>query len=418
MSTGHAILQGMRIVEVSAFVAAPLGGMSLAQLGADVVRIDPPEGGLDYRRWPVTDGGVSLFWAGLNKSKRSVAIDIGTAEGRQLAQALITAPGDGGGMFITNFPPRGWLAYENLRTLRPDLIQLTVQGDHNGGSAVDYTVNPRVGMPFLTGPATGDQAVNHVLPCWDLITGQLAATGLLAAERHRRLTGEGQHITLALEDVALAAMGHLGFIAEAQLGQERARHGNDLFGAFGRDFTTADGERVMVVGLTLKQWRALCAAVGIEEAIAALAARRGVDLDLEGERFRARDDIAQLVGPWVAQRTLAEVAALFERHRVCWGPYQRVSRLVRQDPACSDANPMFSNINQPGVGTLLAPATPLNFGTGRLAARPAPVLGADTDAVLAGWLNMSAGVIAALRARGIVGSSAAHAARGTRTLQA
>src|SRR3954471_6867723 len=142
----------------------------------------------------------------------------------------------------------------------------------------------------------------------------MAATGLLAAERHRRRTGIGQHVKLALEDVALAVMGHLGFIAEAQLGERRGRHGNYLFGAFGKDFLTADGVRVMVVGLTLKQWRALCAATEIDAAIAALAGRLGLDLDREGDRFRARDEIAGLVGAWwAAGRTTRCASASMSR---------------------------------------------------------------------------------------------------------
>src|SRR5665811_1573132 len=88
------LLQGMRVVEASAFVAAPLGGMTLAQLGADVIRVDPIGGGLDARRWPVTEDGTSLFWAGLNKGKRSVAIAVRSPRGRELFTALITAPGE------------------------------------------------------------------------------------------------------------------------------------------------------------------------------------------------------------------------------------------------------------------------------------------------------------------------------------
>ena len=117
-----AILNGMRVVELSAFVAAPLGGMTLAQMGAEVIRIDRPQGGLDYRRWPVTENNASLFWAGLNKHKRSVAIDIATPEGRELAQELICAPGKDAGMLLTNFPDRGWLSYEALAQKRADLI--------------------------------------------------------------------------------------------------------------------------------------------------------------------------------------------------------------------------------------------------------------------------------------------------------
>ena len=211
----NGILTGMRVIEAAAFVAAPLGGMTLAQMGADVIRIDTLGGGLDHRRWPVTANGTSLFWCGLNKSKRSVALDLASAEGRELAMALICAPGDDAGMLLTNFPPRGWLSYETLSARRADLIQLTIQGDRHGGSAVDYTVNARVGVPHVTGPGAACDAVNHVLPAWDVVTGQMAATALLAAERHRRIKGVGQHVKLALEDVALAVMGHLGFLAEA-----------------------------------------------------------------------------------------------------------------------------------------------------------------------------------------------------------
>lgn len=127
------ILSGMRVVEASAFVAAPLGGMTLAQLGADVIRIDGIGGGLDYHRWPVTEENVSLFWAGLNKSKRSVALNFRSPEGSELARQIITAPGPDAGMLLTNFPPRGWLDFDKLNAERPDLIQLTIQGDRHGG---------------------------------------------------------------------------------------------------------------------------------------------------------------------------------------------------------------------------------------------------------------------------------------------
>lgn len=398
------ILAGLRVIEASAFVAAPLGGMTLAQLGADVIRIDTLGGGLDHRRWPVTADNVSLFWCGLNKHKRSVALDLGRAEGRELATALICAPGPDAGLLLTNFPPRGWLDYEALCRQRADLIQLTIQGDRNGTSAVDYTVNARMGVPFITGPAGDANAVvNHVLPAWDLCTGQMAAVGLLAAERHRARKGVGQHVKLALEDVALAAMAHLGFIAEAQLGQQRAQHGNELFGAFGRDFVCADGRRVMVVGLTLKQWRSLCEATGLSEAAAALAARLGVDLNLEGQRFLARRELAALFGPWIAQRPHSEVAASFDRYGVCWSSYQTVAEMVRDDPSCSPANAMFRSVDQAGVGPLLAPGIPLDFSAvARVPAQPAPQLGQHTGQVLSELLGVDAAAYGRLHDRGVV----------------
>jgi 2-methylfumaryl-CoA isomerase len=399
----NGILCGMRVVEAAAFVAAPLGGMTLAQMGADVIRIDALGGGLDDRRWPVTEEGTSLFWCGLNKGKRSVALDLASPQGRELAMALVCAPGDDAGLFLTNFPPRGWLDHDKLRARRADLIQLTLMGDRHGGSAVDYTVNARVGVPLFTGEPGGPAPVNHVLPAWDLVTGQMVAVGLLAAERHRRRTGEGQHVKLALQDVGLAVMNHLGFIEEARRGQPRERHGNELFGAFGRDFATADGRRVMVVGLTLKQWRGLCQALDLQAEVDALGERLHLDLDEEGNRFRARRELAALVGARIGARKFADLRAAFERCGVCWGPYQDIAQLVAADPECSPANPMFSMIAQPGVGEMLAAGIPLDFSAReRLPARPAPRLGEHSEQVLHELLGLPPEAFGRLHDQGVV----------------
>ena len=109
------LLQGLRVVEGTAFVAAPLAGMTLAQMGADVIRFDRIEGGLDHRRWPVTEDGHSLFWAGMNKGKRSIALDLARPEGRELAAALICAPGPDAGVFLTNLRGKGELDWPALK---------------------------------------------------------------------------------------------------------------------------------------------------------------------------------------------------------------------------------------------------------------------------------------------------------------
>lgn len=400
----RALLDGLRVVEGSAFVAAPLGGMTLAQLGAEVIRFDPIGGGLDHRRWPLTKDGASLFWAGLNKGKRSIAIDLARPEGTELATRLITADGEDRGIFLTNFPARGWLDYARLRSFRDDLVMLNVTGDHLGRSEVDYTVNAAMGFPMVTGPKDAAGPVNHVLPAWDAITGLWAACGILAAERQRRATGRGQLVTLALADVALAVTGALGIIGEVMINdQDRARHGNDLFGGFGRDFATADGRRIMVVGLTARQWRGLVAATGLEEEMAALGEELSLDLSDQGNRFMAHDEIAQRLAPWIGARSLAQCAELFDANGVCWGPYQSFRELVENDPRCSTANPLFAMVDQPGIGPLLMAGSPLaGDGLGRPAPRPAPRLGADTDAVLTEVLGLSEGEIAKLHDAGVV----------------
>ena len=398
------ILAGLRVVEGSAFVAAPLAGMTLAQLGADVIRFDPPGGGIDYRRWPVTSGGISLYWAGLNKGKRSIAVDFRRPEGRELVTALITEPGPDAGIFLTNFPAAGWLGYEALRERRRDLIMLAITGNRDGSSEVDYTVNCATGLPFMTGSEGEAGPVNHVLPAWDLVTGLTAVNGLLAAERRRRLTGEGQRVSLALSDIAFATMGHLGLIAEFQVnGEERPRYGNDLYGAFGRDFKTKDDRRIYVLAITRRQWKALVEATGIGSRLGRIERALGVDLDEEGDRFRARDEIAGLLEPWCAERGLDEISKTFKGSGVCWGPYRTIGAMLSEDERCSTASPLFETVEQPGVGRFLMPGSPLDFsGAPRRAVRPAPVLGQHTDEILETVLGLSCREIGDLHDKGIV----------------
>ena len=112
------VLSGLRVIEGSAFVAAPTCGMTLAQLGADVIRFDMIGGGIDYRRWPVTAEGNSIYWAGLNKGKRSIAVDFRKPEGQKILSNLITQTGDDRGILLTNFPMKGWLSYDTLQAKR------------------------------------------------------------------------------------------------------------------------------------------------------------------------------------------------------------------------------------------------------------------------------------------------------------
>lgn len=408
------ILTGMRVVEAASFVAGPSCGMQLAQLGAEVIRLDQIGGSPDRGRWPVTADGVSLFWEGLNKGKKSVAIDLRKPQGRELARAIITAPGENGGLFVTNFPVQGFLAHEALAALRPDLVTVRVTGHGDGRSAVDYTVNASFGMPYMTGPADMDEGpVNHVLPAWDLVTGMQAAVALLAAERRRRETGRGQEVRIALADVAMATLGHLGQIGEVHVtGASRPRYGNALFGAFGRDFVTGDGERIMLVGLTQGQWTALVAALELEAEIAALEARIGASFTAdEGLRFRHRDALFALFEAAVARLPLPALAERLDRAGVCWSRYNTLSRALAEDPGFSAANPVFSMVAHPSGETYLTPGHVASFGgEERLAPVAAPVPGGDTDEVLADVLGLSATEIARLHDAQIVATASRNPA--------
>jgi 2-methylfumaryl-CoA isomerase len=405
-SVSGGVLGGLRVVEGSAFVAAPLGGMTLAQLGADVIRFDQIGGGLDHQRWPLAADGQSLFWAGLNKGKRSIQLDLRSPGGRELAAALVTAPGEQAGLFLTNFPARGWLDYQALRARRQDLIVVALTGNPDGTSEVDYTVNPATGFPWATGPRNLAVPLNSVLPAWDVAMGTLATVGLLAADRRRARTGEGQLVRLSLSDVAFAMVGNLGRIAEAQLGgRDQPKDGNYLYGAFGNDFETRDQRRLMVVALTGRQWKALQDATGLHAAFRGIEQATGHDFDTETGRWEGRDFIAALLRPWFAARDLASIREAFAGTGVSWGPYQTFSELVGEDPRCSTENPMFAEVEHPGVGTYLMPGSPLQFsGLDRVPVRRAPFLGEHTEDILADVLGLSAREIGRLHDTGLVAS--------------
>ena len=281
---------------------------------------------------------------------------------------------------------------------------LAVTGNRDGSTALDYTVNAAMGYPLATGPVESSEPVNHVLPAWDLICGQTAALGLLAADRRRLQSGEGTLMSLALSDVALAAVAALGHVAEAQInGTERGRFGNDLYGAYGAEFTTADGVRVYVAGISPKQWSNLLEATESTAAVSAIAEAEGLDFGNEGDRFEARAEVSAAIRPWIADRTIAEVAARFDELGVCWGRYQTFKQLVDDDPRCSVDGGLFREVDQPQIGTHLAPGSPLAFD-GALAVEPtpAPRLGEHTEEILADDLGLTAAEIGSLRANGTV----------------
>ncbi len=401
----YQLLGGLRLVEAASFVAAPSAALHLAQLGAEVIRIDPVGGGPDRHRWPLAGNGESLYWQGLNKGKKSVAINLASPRGRELALALITAPGDGAGLFLTNYPATSFLSHAALVRHRADLITLRVQGWADGSSGLDYTVNAVTGLPLMTGPVDAQGPVNHVLPAWDLSTGALAAFHLMAAERHRRLTGQGAEILLPLSSVAFSTLGALGQIAEVQLsGNDRPRVGNNLFGAFGRDFKTADGAYLIVVAITRKQWSGLLKALGLVESVAALQSQLGVDFDHdEGARFEHRVSLDPMMAQAIAARPLSELRIAFDEHEVCWAPYRTLSEALAHEKELSETNPMMSSITHPGGLTYLTPGSPARY-EGLERARPAraPVLGEHTAAVLAQTLGLADHDIGVLLQQGVI----------------
>lgn len=407
------ILKGMRVVEGSAFVAVPLAGMTLAQMGADVIRFDRIGGGLDAGRWPLAPSGQSLFWAGLNKGKRSVAVDMKSPEGRELITRIITAPGDDAGLFLTNLRVRGWMDHATLSKHRSDLIMVSLMGDRHGRPQVDYTVNPSLGIPDITGPEGHEGPVANALPAWDLVAGNLVVSSLLAAERHRLRTGEGQDVELSLKDVAAATMGHLGMIGDAVVNEAaRGKSGNALYGAYGQDFVCSDDRRVMVIGLTHRQWTGLLKVTGTAQDMQKMADRLGANLNDEGMRWTLRDEITRVFEPWFATRTSVKIGRMFDEAGVTWAPFRTVKEAVAEDPDLGPDNPIFETLDQQGLGRFPVPGFPAQFSShGRTSPVPAPVLGAHTEEVLGDVVGMTDTEISQLFDGGIVQSPTYAAVR-------
>ncbi|OBI52514.1 CoA transferase [Mycobacterium sp. E787] len=385
-------LSGLTVVEVSSFVAAPLCGMTLGQLGAQVIRIDPIGGASDVQRWPLAAGGASIYWTGLNKGKRSATIDLRSAEGQELVQRLIV---EGDGVVVTNAAGLSWLSHQVLAAKRSDVIHVQLLGRGDGSTAVDYTVNAGVGYPLVTGPAGHAGPINHVLPAWDVCCGLYAALAVVAAVRRRDRAGEGARVSLALEDVALATAGNLGLLTEPQVnGTQRQRLGNAIYGQYGQDFDSRDGAAFMVVTLTRRHFRDLVDVTGTGAAVSALEGALGVDFGSEGDRYRYRDALSGLLATWFADHSADEITAALADTTVLFERYSTFAD-VAAGPKVT-ANPLFSRLHQPGVGEYFAAGLPAAFDGAHPAGAPAPALGQDTADVLVGCLGLSTADIARL----------------------
>jgi 2-methylfumaryl-CoA isomerase len=184
---------------------------------------------------------------------------------------------------------------------------------------------------------------------------------------------------------------------------DRAKSGNALYGAYGQDFVTACGNRVMVIGLTDRQWAGLVRTLDMADQIAALAAQTGLDLADEGNRYQARDAISALFAPWFAGSSLAAIAPLMDAAKLTWAPFRSFAQAVQTDPDLSTDNPMFADIVQPGIGRYPVPGSPVtSTAFDRVSPNPAPLLGEHTEAILADVLGLGAGQIGLLMDKGIV----------------
>lgn len=402
------LLSGLSIIEASSFVASPTAGLYCAQLGAEVIRVDHKAGGLDYDRYMLTAEGRSLSWENLNRAKKSVALDLQSDEGRELLVELARATGQ----LITNLPVNSFLSHDAVAAGRPDLVSVRIMGWHDGRQAMDFTVNAASGYPLMTGPAEWDPVsappVNQLLPAWDFITGAYCAFALLAGLRHRDATGQGKELRVPLGDVAIGTVANSGAMAEMLYrGSDRERLGNAIWGAFGRDFVSGDGQRFMVAALTAKQWSALVDAFGVAEGIAALAAQAGVSFATsDHHRFTHREALFALFQSAAGVTDYADLAARLTRAGATFERYRSMHEAAN-DPELVANNPLFgpSPANPSGFAYPAARSFANVPGEAAGDPQPAPYLGEHSEEVLGERLGLSSGAIATLIDKGVVATS-------------
>ncbi len=391
-------LTGVRVLELGQIVAGPFAGALLGWLGAEVVKVEPP-GGDVLRGWRTLDAdGTSLWWRSVGRNKRSVVIDLRTAEGQDLVRGL-AADSD---VLIENFRPgtlEGWgLSPASLQAAHPDLIVCRVSGYGQTGPYADRPGFASVceavaGLRSVIGTEAGE-AVRPNLSLGDTLAGLHAALGILAALYHRDARGgAGQVVDVAITEAVLAVLE--GMVPEAARGVVRQPSGSSITGvAPTGTWTTRDGRAVVIGANGESMFRRLCAAMGAPEL--------GADPRFanNAQRVAHRALLDAHIAVWVGHLPFAEVEAALQAAGVPFGPIQDAADLLA-DPHFQ-ARGVFETVDVDGAPLPLGALAPRLTATPGQTTHGGPALGADTDAVLGGRLALTADRLAALRAAGVI----------------
>ncbi len=413
MATSNAgALAGIQVLDLSRVLAGPWCTQMLADLGADVVKVERPGAGDDTRHWGPpflkdaegNDTNQASYFTACNRNKRSVTIDMATPEG----QALIRQMAHQADVVVENFKVGGLRQYgldhESLRALNPRLIYCSVTGFGQDGpyaerAGYDLMVQAMTGLMSVTGRADSEPGGGPLrvgVAVIDLFTGLYASNAILAALHARQQTGEGQHIDMALLDVGMAVLANqaAGFLAT---GQAPGRMGNSHPSlAPYQDFPTQDGAMLLAIGND-GQFQRFCAAAGHPEW--AQDARFATNT----LRVQHRAALIPAMEAVTRTRSTADWIALLEDKAVPCGPINTITQAF--DDAQVKARGL--RVDQPrsagdGIAQVSTVASPLRLARNPPVLRHAPpALGQHTDEVLA-ELGLDSARIAALRAAGVV----------------
>jgi crotonobetainyl-CoA:carnitine CoA-transferase CaiB-like acyl-CoA transferase len=409
-------LQNIKILDLSRVLAGPWCTQTLADLGADVIKIERPETGDDTRTWgppflKADDGGdtkEAAYYLGANRNKRSVTCDIAQPGGQALIRELV-AHCD---VLVENFKvpdmARYGLHYDALIAINPRLVYCSITGfgqtgPYAGRPGYDYAVQGMGGLMSVTGerddlPGGGPQKVGVAVA--DLMTGMYATVAILAALRHAEKTGIGQHIDMALLDTQIAMLANLGanyLVSGAVPGRAGNAHQNIVPYQVFETAPTPDGQKdhiIIAVGND-SQYAKFCAVANIPELATNPLFVKNSD------RVRNRAQLVPILETVMRTRTKADWLAALEGAKVPCGPINNLAE-VFADPH-ADARNMVTHWPHPLKSDLRLVASPMKLSATPVRTDlPPPLLGQHTDAVLAEVLGYTADRIAQLRAGNVI----------------
>jgi crotonobetainyl-CoA:carnitine CoA-transferase CaiB-like acyl-CoA transferase len=391
-------LAGVRVLDFSRVLAGPAASLALADLGAEVWKIEPPGTGDETRTFPPIRDGESHYFLGNNRGKKSIVIDLKAPDGVALATALA----EKADILVENYRPgvmdRLGLGYETLSAINPGLIYCAISGFGMTGPlrdrpSFDIVAQALSGVLSVNGELGGD-AVKLGLPIGDLVGGINGPIAILAALHERHRTGRGRLIDVSLMDGLMGLLGYiaqLAFFTGADPKPFGSQHPNLVpYGAF----PASDGS-IIVACLTNTFWGRICRALEMEDAIddprfATTAARRD-----------HRDEVNALLSERTARHSVAALEALFTEHHVAHAPVLGVREALAQPQAV--ARGMVVEVDHATLGRVPIVNRPIRFVDADQPPPAAPpARGQHTDEILGDVLGLDAGRVAELRAAGVV----------------
>ena len=393
-------LENIKVVDLTRTLAGPFCTQNLADMGADVVKIEEPNDGDETRKWPPIWNGESTQFLSFNRNKRSLSVNLKSDEGLAIVKKLAA----GADIMIESFRAgtlaRFGLGYDDIRAVNPDIIYCTISGYGRTGPMAskpgyDLIIQAYSGLMHLTGEPDGaPQRVGFSLV--DLFTGMLAFGSIVTALYHRDQTGEGQLIDAALLDGQVAAMSYhaTGYIGTG-VEPHRLGSGHPSLVPY-QSFPASDGYFILGVA-NPNLWERFCHAIGHTEL------KDDPKFATNPDRVAHRAEMIDLLNGVFATNTVAHWVKVIDDAGVPVGPINKTSDVVAD--AQVKARDMFLPIDHPNVPDLRVPNSPIKLqGTPARLRRPPPLLGQHNDEVLA-ELGYAAADIAVLKNAGVIGRS-------------